>query len=74
MTEKEIENILAKLLHEIGTGRKEAVNAYTELSSDYTVWKSKKTAENWADVEYRAQGAMMWIPKTKDESTDQKSN
>ena len=80
MTELEVEQLLEGLLHSIREGVREAKDAYRELSGAFNVWKKRKTRENWAEVEYRAQGVRMWLlpedkkPKEKPQQKKDGSN
>jgi hypothetical protein len=66
MTRRNVERILEGLLQSIRDGVQEAQTAHMELSSEFNVWKDKPTSDNWHDVEYAAQGAMMWLPRRWD--------
>jgi len=70
MTPNQVDDILSKLLKSMRNEVKEAGDAYRELAAAYNDWKSDKTQENWADVEYRANGAMMWIIPPENPLTD----
>jgi len=70
MTSKQVENLLSELLHEIGVGNRMAIEGHRELLAAFNVHESNPTAENWAEVEYRAYGAMMCLPRKETPSAN----
>ncbi len=63
MTPRQVDDILGKLLKAMPSGNQQVKTAYEDLVRIYNAWKAERTVDNWRDVEFQAQGAMMWIPR-----------
>ena len=61
MSLKEIKAIEEKLSHLALNGDKEAAIQYADLQRFRKDWESRKSAENWNDFVYAAQGAHAWL-------------